>query len=162
MAESWAPTLDGVARHIPTRTRDSALPGSDVLRVTFTATTTPTAEQAQASIDGAVNSVLSVSGVLPGPADAHYPLISQAARIAAEWRAAADIELAYPNRDADVQVYAALNARAEDALATLLRALVEAGESNVAEFPVWMAPPPPPWADLDPGSGTRTIPGFRG
>jgi len=39
-----------------------------------------------------------------------------AARTAAEWRAAADIELGYPlNRDPDIQLYWTLDQRAKDA-----------------------------------------------
>lgn len=129
---------------------------------TFTASTTPTDEQAQAVIDDAVNWVISEAGPVPANTDANYPLISQSARSAAEWRAAADIEIAYPNRDADVQVFAQLNQRAKDAMTSLLNAMSETGEGTVEAYPVWSFPPPPPWADTDPGSGTETIIGFPG
>jgi len=57
VAQSWAPALDDVARHIPTRTRDVKTPGSDKMLGTFTASTTPDDGQAQAVID-AVDEVL--------------------------------------------------------------------------------------------------------
>lgn len=153
MAERWAPALDDVARHIPTRTRDTKTPGSDALLGTFTASTTPNAEQAQAVTDAAVLGVLSQTGDLD-PSDAS--LLAQA-RVAAEWRAAADIELAYPNRDADVQVYRDLDARAKAELATLLRRLQGLGEGDPAALPRWSAPDPPAYADKDPGDYTRPL-----
>lgn len=150
MAEAWAPALDDVARHIPLRTRDTKNPGSDALLGTFTASTTPTDAQAQAAIDSAVQGILSQTGPLPVT---DIGLLQQA-RSAAEWRAAADIEVAYPNRDADVHVYAQLDARAKDELATLLHRLAIQGEGEVAELPDWSAPDPPVYADKDPGDYT--------
>src|SRR6266700_7041597 len=99
MVEAWAPALDDVARHIPRRTRDTRTPGSDATLGTFTASTTPTDDQAGKIIDDAVNTIISAAGVLPPAGDPNYPQVSQAARVAAEWRAAADIEVAYPVRD---------------------------------------------------------------
>lgn len=141
MSEAWAPTLADVARHIPTRTRDRSRPGSDSLLGTFTADTTPTDVQAQAVIDDAVAGVLAACGKPPPspPADAG---IGASFRAAAEWRAAADIELAYPNRDADVAVYAMLDARAKAALATAQLAVETGDDSPPAAAPVWYAPPP--------------------
>lgn len=141
MGEAWAPGLGDVARHIPTRTRDTTKPGSDKLTGTFTASTTPTADQAQSVIDDAVAGVLAATGQPPlsPPASSQ---IQVAFRSAAEWRAAADIELAYPNRDADVQVYAALDARARAALATAVQAVQSRDETAPTMAPVWSAPPP--------------------
>jgi hypothetical protein len=146
VAEAWAPALDDVARHIPTRTRNTTDPGTDELEGTFTASTTPTGDQAQAVIDAAVLGVLSQTGPLD-PADG--PLGDQA-RAAAEWRAAADIEVAYPGRDADVAVYDQLDARAKYEMTLLLARLHEQGEGPSEALPSWSAPDPPPWADRDP------------
>lgn len=153
MPESWAPGLSDVGRHIPTRTRDASVPGSDRMLGTFTATTTPTDAQAQQVIDDAVAVLLADVGELPSTG-AQWPEIQQAARQVIEWRAAADIEIAYPNRDADVRVAAVLDMRAKDALATLKRILAEADSGLAAAEPVWQFPDPPPWGDKSPGSGT--------
>lgn len=154
MAEAWAPALDDIARHIPTRTRDTDDPGSDELLGTFTQHTTPTADQAQPIIDAAVAGVLSRTG----PLDATDAALLDAARVAAEWRAAADIELAYPQRDADVFVYQQLDARAQYELTGLLRRLQGQGEGFADAVPAWSAPDPPVYADQpDPGDYTRPL-----
>jgi hypothetical protein len=153
VAQPWAPALDDVARHIPTRTRDTRTPGSDQLLGTFTSTTTPDADAAQAVIDAAVRFVLSQTGTL----DARDGELLAQARVAAEWRAAADIEIAYPGRDADVAVYDQLNARAQLELTTLLRRLQIQGEGAPEGVPFWSAPDAPPYADRDPGDYTRPL-----
>jgi hypothetical protein len=153
VAVTWAPALDDVARLIPTRTRDAAVPGDDTLLGTFTTTTTPTAAQAQATIDAAALTVLSQTGPLDA-ADAN--LLAQA-RVAVAWRAAADIELGYPNRDADVHVYDQLDSRAKYELAQLLRRLQAQGEGYAESVPFWSAPDPPVYADRDPGDYTRPL-----
>jgi len=158
VAQSWAPALDDVARHIPTRTRDVRTPGSDAMLGTFTASTTPSDGQAQAVIDEAVLSVLSQTGPLD---QADTSLLAQA-RVAVAWRAAADIELAYPNRDADVKVYQDLDARAKGEITTLLRRLQFQGEGADEAVPYWSAPPPPVYADMDPGDYTRPLAIFYG
>ena len=155
MAEPWAPTLEDVARHIPTRTRDTRTPGEDVMLGTFTAGTTPDDSQAQAAIDAAVRDVLSRTG----PLDTGDGELLDAARGAAEWRAAADIELAYPNRDADVHVADQLDARAKYELDTLLARMQGQGEGPLPleTVPAWSAPDPPPWADSDPDQRRLTL-----
>lgn len=149
--EPWAPTLSDVARHVPTRTRAySGTPGSDRLLGTFTEDTTPTAEQAQADIDAAVRAVLAAVGPIPTSGDpVDVGALQSAARDAAEWRAAADIELAYPNRDADVSVARDLDLRAKDALAALRLALAEAGTGEVALAPWWAFPDPVWYGDVN-------------
>jgi hypothetical protein len=154
--EPWAPGLADVARHVPTRTRDTKTPGSDAMLGTFTASTTPTAGQAQQVIDDTVAAILADVGELPATPE-QAPEIAVAARVAAEWRAAADIEVAFPNRDADVRVYDQLNARAEVALATLKRVLAQAGAGVVDVSPEWSMPDAPPWGDTSPGSGTDAL-----
>jgi hypothetical protein len=142
MAEAWAPTLAEVANRIPTRTRDTTTPGSDTLLGTFTADTTPNADQAGEAIDSAVGAVVDAVGALPD-----RPGVQRAARDAACWRAAADIELAYPIRDADVRVAGLLDARAKDALKTLQAALEIDEGGTVEDFPQWAFPDPVPWGD---------------
>jgi len=134
-------------------------PGSDAMLNTFTAATTPTDDQAQTVIDDAVTLVLSAAGDLPPTTHPKYPDIADAARSAASWRAAADIELAYPVRDADVQVFAQLDNRAKDALAALIELMAHTETGAVEAVPVWMSPDPPPWADLSPGSGIEAVSG---
>jgi hypothetical protein len=155
MTEAWAPALEDVARHIPTRTRDTRTPGSDELLGTFTTATTPTADQAQAVIDDAVNGILSQCGPMPLAGDPAGPVVRMQAQDAAAWQAAADIEIAYPNRDADVRVAAQLQARAALALGVLVKSLDVGGTGEVGQFPVWMAPDPPFYADADPGDFTH-------
>ena len=138
----WAPSLTDVARHIPTRTRDFATPGSDRLLGTFSERTTPTAEQAQSDLDAAVRAVTAEVGDIPATDAAEA-----AARDAAEWRAAADIELAYPNRDATVAVARDLDARAKYALDRLKAILAAAGAGTVDQVPIWAFPDPPVWGD---------------
>jgi hypothetical protein len=146
--ERWAPSLSDVARHIPTRTRDFAAPGSDKLLGTFTERTTPTAESAQADIDAAVRAIIAEVGELPAAGDAGtIAAIEAAARDAAEWRAAADIEVSLPNRDATVQVYRDLDARANSALARLKVVLAEEGSGQVGTSPQWAFPAPVTWGD---------------
>ena len=158
MAEAWSPSIDDVAKHIPTRTRDTATPGSDAMLGTFSSSTTPTADQAMAVIDAAVLNVLSQTGALD---QTDSGLLAQA-RSAVEWRAAADIELAYPNRDADVRVADQLDARAKYELATLLRRLQYQGEGEPAAVPYWSAPDPPVYADSDPGDYTLPLAVYYG
>jgi hypothetical protein len=153
VAQPWQPALDDVGRLIPTRTRDAGNPGSDEMLGTFTTSTTPSADEAQAAIDAAVRSVLSQTGQL----DATDAELLDQARVAAAWRSAADIELAYPNRDADVAVYQELDARAKYELANLLRRLQIQGEGATEAVPFWAAPPPPVYADADPGDYTRPL-----
>lgn len=138
MPDAWAPVLSEVAARIPRRTRDSATPGSDKQLGQFTETTTPSYSQAQAALDAAVAAVAAAVGQLAGPMPTH---VYQAARDAAAWQAAADIELAYPNRDADVQLVAMLQQRAANALGVLLKALATDGQDTGVElYPLWSMP----------------------
>ncbi|MET8334365.1 hypothetical protein [Streptosporangium canum] len=141
MAEPWAPTLEQVADHIPTRTRDSTTPGSDTLLMTFNDHTTPPAEAAQRKIVSAVAEVLAaVAGSVP----ATPSYLRDLAKDAAALRAAADIELAYPDRDADVRVFEQLDQRAKDALQRLVEAVSDAGGTGTegSLLPVWSMPVP--------------------
>lgn len=157
--EPWAPSLSDVARHIPTRTRDTRTPGSDRLTGTFSPYTTPDNEQAQICIDEAVQWVLGRAG----PALPAGENIRTAARTAAAWRAAADIEIAYPQRDADIRLYALLDQRAKDAINDLIQRIERetggsGGPDGIAGTPVWQSLPPPRWADRDPDGQVRERP----
>lgn len=145
MAEPWTPSLEQVADHIPTRTRDATAPGSDALLGTFNSQTTPTDEQANRRIRRAVAEVLArVGGTIPTTPGHLYTLATDAAAL----RAAADIELAYPDRQADVSVYEQLDQRAKDALAALVQAVNDAGAGTAGSLlPVWSMPDPPVYGD---------------
>lgn len=142
MAETWAPSLEEVAGHIPTRTRDNARPGSDALTGTFSTGTTPTQEQAQRITTAAVATVKAAVGSVTA-------VLEPLARDAAGWRAAADIELAYPQRDADTSVYTQLDERAKLALARLIEVAGEQGGGSEATLPVWAFPDPAWYGDVD-------------
>lgn len=154
--EPWAPGLADVARHVPTRTRDAKSPGSDTLLMTFNANTTPSDAQVNQLIDDAVGVLESQVGDLPGVTSQH-PDLAIAMRSYIEWRVAADIEIAYPNRDADIRVYDQLNARAALALKSVTDALVTGDLGATAVDPQWAFPDPPPYADQSPGSGVDFI-----
>jgi hypothetical protein len=149
----WAPSPSDVAKRIPTRTRDTRTPGSDRLLGTFTPDTTPDDGQAYNAIETAVTWVTAQTGDALDLAD---PEMTTSARSCAEWRAAADIEISYPNRDADIRLYQWLDQRAKDELASLIQLItIKTGRpphSPVTEVhsPVWLAPELPPWYDRDP------------
>ncbi|MDX3100449.1 hypothetical protein [Nonomuraea angiospora] len=146
MAEPWTPSLEMVADHIPTRTRPIEPPGETRYLNTFTSETTPTDVQAQRRIEDAVVTVLAaVGGVVP----AAPMFLSILAREAAALRAAADIEIAYPDRDADVAVYEQLNELANAKLERLVQAINDQGHgtSGSSLLPVWSMPEPPWWGD---------------
>lgn len=123
---------------------------------TFNANTTPTAAQAQQLIDDTLGTLESQIGDLPSIA-AQHPDASIALRTYVEWRTAADIELAYPNRDADIRLYDQLNARAVAAFAAVEAALATSDIGSSASNPIWAFPDPPPYADQSPGSGADFI-----
>ena len=145
----WTPELDAVADWIPARTLSSILtPGVESYLGTFTATTTPTDEQARRHVDAAVAYVTGRCGGSNGTIDA---TLYDEARAAASIRAAAAIELAYPTRDADLTTYDRLNAQAEDMIANLASNNVQAtGQGASLEqslMPQWQFPTAPPWGD---------------
>lgn len=154
--EPWAPGLADVARHVPTRTRDTKSPGSDKLLNTFNGSTTPTDAQVQQLIDDTLGALEAQVGDLPGVTLQH-PDLAIALRVYVEWRAAADIELAYPDRNADIRIYDQLNARAVLALAAVMNGLQTGDLGTGAVDPQWMFPPPPPYADTSPGSGVEFV-----
>lgn len=143
MAEpSWTPSLEQVADHIPTRTRDAASPGDTRLLGTFTGATEPTDEQARRHIAAAVVEVLgAVGGLVP---DAP-PFLARLAGEAAALRAAADIELGYPNRNADSDRWTQLDQRAKDVLQRLVEAVDDQGAGPEGSLLPQYAFPDPPW-----------------
>jgi hypothetical protein len=138
---SWTPSLEQVADHIPTRTRDAATPGDTGLLGTFSSVTEPTDEQARRHIAAAVAEVLgAVGGTVPATPTFLYELASEAAAL----RAAADIELAYPNRNADIDRFPQLDQRAKDTLQRLIDAVNDQGSGPEGVLlPVYSFPDPP-------------------
>jgi hypothetical protein len=112
------------------------LPGTDDYVNTFTADTRPTAEQAQPIIDHAVADVVLAIPVAISVA------LEPAAKNAAMWRAAADIELAYPERNADANYYRDLNERALYEWGLFKEAADQEGSGTESHSPNWAFPEP--------------------
>lgn len=142
MAITWAPTLVDVAGCIPTRTRSASNPADDRYLNTFNDDTDPTAELAQRKIE---NAVADVTGAVSSITVKLEPL----AKNAAMWRAAADIELAYPDRNADANYYTQLDARARYEWEQFLEAAEDAGSGPDSSVPLWSMPGPSPWGDIN-------------
>lgn len=130
----WAPTLKDVGGCIPTRTSNVNLPGEDEYLGTFTADTRPNAEQATDKINHAVADVEAYATVTT----ALEPL----AKNAAMWRAAADIELAYPDRNADANYYAQLDARARYEWGLFTQEADKDESTTTTGMPQWSMPEP--------------------
>lgn len=135
---TWTPFLSDVADYVRTRTLDITQPGSETYLGTFTANTEPDGASVQRILDRAVSAVIAVVPTVPIG-------LEDLARSAAALRAAADVELAYPERNADTNVYAQLNERAEQEFTRLVTAAESSGNANVATFPVWFMENPPAW-----------------
>ena len=141
MTEAWAPSLTEVGSRCPTKTRDqTAQPGTDGLLGTFNDKTVPTDVMAQPLVTGAIAVVADAVGTIGA---ALYDL----AKDAAAWRAAADIELAYPQRDGDIKIYEQLDRRAKLALDRLIAAADDSGSGTDATLPQWAFPTPVSWGD---------------
>ena len=132
---TWSPSLADVGGCIPTRTVNVSLPGSEDYLNTFTADTRPTATQMQSIIDHAVNDVIAAVATVGVTLE---PL----AKNAAMWRAAADAELAYPDRNADANYYTALDARAKYEWSLMLTAADDQGTGTTGTAPQWYMPDP--------------------
>ena len=152
MAPTWAPPLDAVAVHIPSRTREVGNYESNEYLGTFGTTTTPTAAQVTALIDKACTWVTGQTGLPLMPAA--EPLCAVAASLwAAYW-----VELGYPERDADVSVYDKLRVDAESATKAAVAFNDAAGggwqtdptpaDTNLV---VGSFPEAPSWGDAGPG-----------
>lgn len=145
---AWAPSLAEVADHIPGRTRPTAeWPATDALAGTFTDATTPTRTQAGRLISRACAWVATRLG--PVINSRVYRLAGEAAAL----RAAYWVEVAYPERDADLTVYDRLRAEAEAALDLASSSNVEIGGDDptpggLDDLSSFAFPARPPWADL--------------
>jgi hypothetical protein len=141
----WTPELDAVGDLIPARTLSSInTPGLEVYLGTFTATTTPTDDQARRHVDAAVAQVLARCGVID-------PTLNDYARVAAATRAAATIELAYPTKVGDLNTYDRLWAQSEVLLTDLADNNTQSTGAPVSLaqslMPQWSYPVPVPWGD---------------
>jgi hypothetical protein len=144
MGYAWTPVLDDVGGLIPYRTR-TANPDNPGEAGTFTPDTTPPAERAQGFIDDAVYAVISMVGEIPAYPAVPVPvaqLLGGAAKTAAAYQAAADIELAYPQRPGDVQIWTQLDKRAAEAMTALKAAMEQTGSGTIEAFPIGNFPQP--------------------
>lgn len=144
----WAPTLAQVAALIPTRTREIGV--SNEYQATFTEDTQPTAAEVNILIgyacvwaEAAVGSPVMTS-------------IQSALTFAAALRAAYAVELAYPERDADVSVYDRFATEADAMIAHAATANRTAGgggnldgEGDPVTFVQFQFPDSPPYRDLN-------------
>ncbi len=144
---AWAPTLSRVGAYIPTRTREVGVDND--YTGTFTTATYPTAAQVNLLI---ADACVWVEGMVGVPvASAADSLCGMAAALYAAYR----VELAYPERDADVSVYDRFRLDAEalvDRAAAVNRANGGGGgtdeEGRVDVLARWSFPDPPRWADM--------------
>jgi hypothetical protein len=146
--QPWAPTLRDVGSLIPTRTREVGV--ADDYVGTFTALTTPTDEAAQRILDACVARTIGCTGLPVVPVA--YALAQHAAAL----RAAYLIELGFPERSADVQVYQELKVQADEACrdAGALNRGSGGGGSTTPDpdtlptlVPAWSFPAAPAWKD---------------
>lgn len=139
---AWTPTLEQVGGCIPAKTVNVNLPGEETYLYTFNDDTVPNAERAQSIINDAASSVAQAVTVV-------QPSSETLAANAAKWRAAADIWLSFPNRDADISSeYAALNARANTELALFIEANNRADTAPDSDpVPYWSFPDPTVYGD---------------
>lgn len=138
----WRPDLATVATYISERTVTVTAPGVQEPVGTFTADTTPTAEQALVLIEQATRYVITKVGTVA-------VTLYEPARDAAAMRAAGLIELAYPSRDADLNVGDRWLKLADDAITGLRTANSNPGAATPdALLPVYSFPDPPPYADI--------------
>lgn len=133
----YVPQLRQVADYVPTRTVPVDTPGSMVPLGTFDSTTVPNDEAVDRLAKAAASWVAAKAGVVD-------PTLYDLAQATAAVRAAAFVELAYPTRDGDASVYAALFAQADSMLAELLAANASTGGTvpGVGLLPVWSFPDP--------------------
>ena len=158
MAPSWAPTLAQVAVHIPTRTREVG--AADDYAGTFNASTTPTSAEVTELVAQACTFVTSRTGlpIVTTPTEVPDTCALAAALWAAYW-----VELAYPERDADLAVYDRLRTDAEAATKAAVALNTAAGGGATTDppdgggtastaLPSHSFPAAPAWADASPGT----------
>lgn len=147
---AWAPTLEQIGARIPTRTRVIGSPSDDLLG-TFDDTTYPTGQQVALIIAQECAGALACAGSPVVPAA--YGIVN----LLATMRVCYAVELAYPERDADVAVYDAFRLQAEALCSTAAKVNAangggtdDPGASDTdgpALFPAWSFPDAPPYAD---------------
>jgi hypothetical protein len=131
---SWAPFLSEVGDYAPNKTRDIT-PGSNIIFGTFNGLTQPDDGQVQRMLDKVCTGIISVLGnvsVTQGPQAAAYAAV----------RTAADIELAWPERAADLTLYNALTTRADAEFKKL--------DELSTNVPIYSFPDAPAWKDIPP------------
>lgn len=141
----WSPTLTQVGDYVPGRTRPiTPGAGDDAVLGTFSTLTRPTGEQV-ARLAAAATAY--VAGAV-GTVDASLYVLATAA---AAQRAAAYVELAFPERDADLNTAESLLALADKTLDRLAAANLAVSGVSVgsAALPVWSFPDPPAWGDVN-------------
>lgn len=141
----WVPSLREIGTYVPTRTVPVNLPGSAAPLGTFDTTTVPNDEAVTQLAKSAASWVRSRAGEID-------PTLYDYATSVAAIRAAAFVELAYPIRDAEVNVYAALFEQARLALEGLIDANASAGETPPGQglLPAYSFPDPFPNLDTYP------------
>lgn len=150
----WAPQLEDVAVHIPSRTRHAT---TNLPLGTFTQDTTPTDDQAARLIGHATAWVIARTGTTVAAA-AYAQCMLAASLWAAYW-----VELGYPERDGDVTVYERVRVDAEAATVAAVALNTAAGggtsidppddgTAGTAALPSYSFPAAPAWADATPGT----------
>jgi hypothetical protein len=140
----WTPSLERVAAYVPRRTLVGSVDGYGTTRRTFDTTTTPQAGDVTALIEDAVAWVLDRTGAL------HITLYDSGRGLAAR-RAAAFVELGYPDNRDDIGVAEQLLRSLEIDLAALADANTALtgddpatpGVDDVAVLPYWSFPATP-------------------
>lgn len=143
---AWSPFLSDVADHVPWLTVDMTTPGSQFYLGTFTGWTSPTDEQAQRVTDRAASLTATYVGVVPSGSQA---LIYGLARTATALRAAAMLARAYARKREEIDVATALAADAAAAIGALEEAAGNVGADPINAQPLWYAPDPVWYGDLD-------------
>ncbi|MCA1570786.1 MAG: hypothetical protein LC798_10815 [Chloroflexi bacterium] len=140
----WAPTLTQVADYVPGRTRPASVGAVDAPLGTFTADTVPTGEQVARLAAAAAAHVAAAVGTVD-------PSLYVLASAAAAQRAAAYVEYAYPERDADVNTGDVLLALADATLDRVASANLAVSGTTVgaAAVPYWSFPDATVHGDLD-------------
>lgn len=141
---TWTPGRSRVAHYVPGRTLDY---DAETHVLTFTSTTRPTGLQVDQLIADAVAWVLAATGTV---AASLYDMASATAAV----RAAAFVELGYPDKAEDVSHGQILLAEAQRMLDQLVRANQAATGANptdpgAALLPRFAFPAAPSWADTD-------------
>jgi hypothetical protein len=146
--QTWTPTRERVAAYVPARTVEIASL-SDAITGTFSDDTRPTGDQVDELIQDAVSWVLGTTGFIVTDGDLATVLADMATATAAI-RAAGMVELAYPERDADLNTADLLLTQADAMLLKLDAANRAQGATDPdqpAHLPLWAFPEPVSWGD---------------